>query len=219
MAHALRRKTGDDALYGCGLCGFLDGTWLAAEQAAVTLRAVEEHLAILRRTASELQAPLHSLDALLMPLHKERRTAIRTLVNAGRLEPLVPFLKEWGRFGDWKPLRDYADAVRRCARPDRRLLATVKTDQEHLSCRIDDHDTDLASRDACRRHLPALAVDCFIGGAHPLAAWVIIIAMAGRRAASSAPVRSPLVPGSQASVIEDTAYRARLRRLTAAGIL
>jgi hypothetical protein len=62
MAHALRRKTGDDALYGCGLCAFLDASWMAAERAAETLRAVEDHVAILRRAARALQAPTAEQD-------------------------------------------------------------------------------------------------------------------------------------------------------------
>jgi hypothetical protein len=51
-----------------------------------------------------------------------------------------------------------------------------------------------------------------------LAAAMIIIATVRRRVAST-PVRTPLVPGEQATVSADTATRAHLHRLNAAGLL
>src|SRR5262249_20075037 len=218
MAGPLTRKIDDDALYACPLCSFLDRPRIDAEGAAASLRAVEEKLAVLRSTAGNRKLAPKVVDKFLTPLHKERRDAIRTLVNAGMLGRLRPLLEEWGRCGDWKPLKDYADADRRRAQPDRRLLHSLTTHQERLSCRIDEHDDELASRDACRLHLPALAVDCFVAGDVELAAAMIIIATEGRRVAST-PVRTPLVPGAQATVSEDTATRAHLHRLNAAGLL
>src|SRR5262249_17159337 len=218
MAGPLTRKIDDDALYACRLCSFLDRPRIDAEGAAASLRAVEETLAILRSIAGNRKLPAKAVEKFLTPLYKERRNAIRTLVNAGMLEPLRPLLEEWGRFGDWKPLKDYASAVRRRANPTARLPHPLTTHQEPLSYRIDEHDDELASRDACRRHLPALAVDCFVAGDVELAAAMIIMATEGRRVAST-PVRTPLVPGEQATVSEDTATRAHLHRLNAAGVL
>src|SRR5262249_32145722 len=218
MARSLTRKIDDDALYACPLCSFLDRPRVDAEGAAASLRAVEERLAILRSIAANRKLPAKVVEKFLTPLYKERRNAIRTLVNAGMLEPLRPFLEEWGRFGDWKALKDYADAVRRRAQPDRRLLHSLTTHQEHLSDRIDEHDDELASPDACRRHLPAPALDCFVAGDVELAAAMIIMATEGRRVAST-PVRTPLVPGEQATVSEDTTIRAHLHRLNAGGLL
>src|SRR5262249_48094656 len=114
MGRPLPRKSDKDPLYACPLCAFLDARRVSGQRAAETLRIVEEHLLVLRSEvarnpdARTSDATAAAVDALLLPLHKQRRQAIRALVAAGMVDTLTPFITEWLRFHDWGPLQDLA---------------------------------------------------------------------------------------------------------------
>jgi hypothetical protein len=223
MAGSLIRKSAEDPYYDCALCSFLDARRVGTERAAETLRAVEECLAILQTARLRLGIDARTFRRLTAPLRRARQGAIQDLVMAGRLEPLLPYLEEWGRFPQSEPLQDYTSAVRRRAQPDRRLLDTLAQDREYLSSRIDAHDDELALRDELRRQalrLSTLAITNAIGGLIPILWATYAIRMASvLRDAASGPMRFPLVPGARRDVDHANAHRARLWRLNAWGLV
>jgi hypothetical protein len=216
MAEGLPRKSTKDPL-----STFLAARHVKGSRAITALQDVEADLVVVRTEAARHpHVTTATIDALALPLWKTRRRAIRALVAAGMREPLIPFVREWLRWNDWRALQDLARIARRQAHPDPRLVRTLESDRDHVAAQIDAGDDDAKMRTKLRRgalHLSTLAQPNIARGLFLPAAIALSAAKKLRDVADT--IRTPLVPGDRACKDETTAHRQRLARLNDQGLV